>query len=111
MPCEGQTPTPGHVVTCSAAGNRLPFTPNTTFNIGADYNVDVPFGTLEAHATCYRSSSVFAAPDNVATEPAYDLVNASMGWADLSGQLSVKVWGKNLGNSYYATSMLEANQA
>ncbi|KEQ52327.1 TonB-dependent receptor precursor [Sphingobium chlorophenolicum] len=110
VPCEGQTPTPGHVVTCSAAGNRLPFTPKTTFNIGADYKVDVSFGTLEAHATYYRASSVFAAPDNVATEPAYDLVNASMGWTDLSGQLSVKVWGKNLGNSYYATSMLEANQ-
>jgi iron complex outermembrane receptor protein len=37
-------------------------------------------------------------------------VNASVGWTDQSDRHSVKLWGKNLGNTVYAVSLLEAGQ-
>jgi len=33
-----------------------------------------------------------------------------MMWTDPSNRYSIKAWGKNLGNTIYATSLIEANQ-
>lgn len=106
----GQVPTPGGVVSCSAAGNTLPFAPEFTFNVGGDYKVDLPFGTIEANATYFRTSKFFAAPDNIASQPAYDLLNVSVSWTDPGKHVSIKGWAKNLSNTYYSTSLIEANQ-
>lgn len=110
VPVNGVAPAPGGVVPGSAAGNTLPFAPDVTFNVGGDYKVEVPFGTIEAHATYFRTSHYFSSADNVAMQPAYDLINVSLGWTDPSKHLSLKLWGKNVGNSYYSTSLLEASQ-
>ena len=67
-------------------------------------------GTFALNATYYHTSRFFAAPDNVGFQPAYDLVNASVGWTDRSGVVSLKLWGKNLGDKVYVTSLVEANQ-
>lgn len=110
VPVNGLVPPPGGVVAASAAGNDLPFAPETAFNVGGDYKIDLPFGTIEANATYYRTASYFASADNVASQPAYDLINASLSWTDTEKHLSAKVWGKNLGNTYYSTSLIEASQ-
>lgn len=110
IPACGLVPPPGGVISCAADGNRLPFAPSLTFNIGANYKLELPIGVLEANATYFRTSSYFAAPDNFARQPAYDLINTSISWTDPSSTIMIKVWGKNLANTYYATSMLEASQ-
>lgn len=101
------TPPPGGILPCDAAGNRLPQTPKTSFNIGGDYRVDTAFGRIALNATYFRQSKVFAAADNIAFQPSYDLINASIAWTDLSDHLSVKLWGKNLGKTVYRTSLIE----
>lgn len=93
-----------------ARGKRLPFAPRTTFNVGGDYRLDVGFGTLALNATYFRSASFFAAPDNVGRQGAYDLVNASATLTDPTSTVSVKLWAKNIGKTFYATSLVEANQ-
>lgn len=100
-------PPPGGVVPCEAAGNRLPQTPDYTFNIGGDYSIDTDAGTFALNATYYRSGKFFAAPDNVAFQGAYDLINASISWTDPDDRVTLKLWGKNLGNTVYTTSLLE----
>ena len=110
VPACGITPAPGGVVPCSAAGNDLPFSPKTTFNVGGDYKLELPFGTVEANASYFRTAHYFAAPDNIASQPAYGIVNISLSWTDLAKSLSAKLWAKNLTNTYYSTSLLEANQ-
>lgn len=100
-------PAPGGVVPCEAAGNRLPQTPDYTFNIGGDYSIDTDIGRIALNATYYRTGKFYAAPDNVAFQSGYDLINASISWTDRDGQLSVKLWGKNLGKTVYTTSLLE----
>jgi iron complex outermembrane receptor protein len=110
IPVDGMTPPPGGVVSASATGNDLPFSPKLSFNVGGDYKLDLPIGTIELNATYYRTTRYFASADNVATQPAYDLINASISWTDTAKHLSARIWGKNLGNTYYSTSLIEASQ-
>lgn len=107
IPVPGCTPPPGGICPYEAAGNKLPQTPTTTFNIGGDYKVDTSIGTIALNATYYRTGKFFGAPDNVAFQKAYDLINASVSWTDTEGNLSVKLWGKNLGKTKYTTSLIE----
>ena len=110
VPVNGCVPAPGGICAGSAAGHVLPFAPETTFNIGADYKVDLNFGTIAADATYFHTSRFFSSPDNVGYQAGYDLVNASISWTDLSHRYSVKLWGKNLSGTVYATSLIEAQQ-
>ena len=98
----------GGVCTGSAAGKELPYTPTTTFNLGGDYRLELPIGVITFDANYFRSGRFYGAPDNVAFQPDYDLVNASVKWSDRDDHLSLGVFGSNLGNTVYATSFLEA---
>ena len=110
VPACGLTPAPGGVVSCSADGNHLPFSPKITFNVGGTYKIELPIGSIEANASYFRTTQYFAAPDNIASQPAYDIVNVSLGWTDPAKHLSAKAWAKNLTNTYYSTSLIEAGQ-
>lgn len=110
VPVNGCTPPLGGVCSASAAGNRLPFSPKFTFNVGGDYHLDTAIGSFALNGTYYRTSSFFAAPDNVGTQRAYDLVNLSLTWTDVDKRVSVKGWAKNIGGTRYVTSLVEANQ-
>ena len=109
VPVAGCVPIPGGVCPSSAAGKELPFTPTTSFNIGGDYKWDLPIGAITLNANYYRSGSFYAASDNVAVQNAYSLVNASLKWSDQEDHLSLGVYGRNLGNTTYATSLTEAS--
>ena len=100
-------PPPGGVVPCEAAGNRLPQTPDYTFNIGGDYSIETDIGKIALNATYYRTGKFYAAPDNVAFQKGYDLINASISWTDPDDHVTVKLWGKNLGKTVYTTSLIE----
>ncbi len=103
-------PNLGGVVPGEAKGKTLPFAPAFTANAGVDYRFDTSVGAFALNATYFHTNRYFAAPDNVGFQPAYDLVNTSVTWTDRSGKLSVKLWGKNLGDEVYVTSLVEANQ-
>jgi len=108
VPVGGCVPAFGGVCTGSAAGKELPYTPTTTFNLGGDYKLELPIGVITFDANYFRSGRFYGAPDNVAFQPDYDLVNASVKWSDRDDHLSLGVFGSNLGNTVYATSFLEA---
>jgi iron complex outermembrane receptor protein len=110
VPVNGCVPPPGGVCPAPADGKHLPFAPTATLNIGGDYKLTSALGSFELNVTYYRSDRFFAAPDNVAYQPSYDLVNASATWSDTTDRYLVKLWGKNLGKTIYATSLIEAGQ-
>ena len=110
IPIDGLIPVPGGVVSASAKGNDLPFSPAVTVNIGGDYKITLPLGAVEANVTYFRASRFFGNADNVSSQPAYDLINMSISWTASNAHVSAKLWGKNIGNTYYATSLVEANQ-
>jgi iron complex outermembrane recepter protein len=108
VPVGGCVPPPGGVCTGSAAGNELPYTPTTSFNLGGDYQWTLPIGAITVNANYFRSARFYGAPDNVAAQNAYGIVNASVKWSDPQDHLSLGIYGRNLGNTIYASSLSEA---
>ena len=108
VPVGGCVPGPGGVCSGSAAGKELPYTPTTSFNVGGDYKWDLSLGAITINANYFRSGSFYGAPDNVAVQNAYSLVNASLAWNDPSSRVKVALYGRNLSNTVYATSLTEA---
>ena len=108
-PVGGCVPGPGGVCPGSAAGKELPYTPTTSFNVGGDYKWQLPVGSVGVNVNYFRSASFFGAADNVAFQSAYSLVNASARWSDRDDHFTFGVFGRNLGNTTYATSVTEAS--
>lgn len=98
----------GGITPGSAAGNRLPFAPTTTFNVGGNYTLDTSVGKFVLNGSYYRSGLFYAAPDNVHHQQAYDLIDLSLAWTDPGDHLTIKGFARNLGNTYYRTSMVES---
>jgi len=107
VPVGNCVPAPGGVCSGPADGNKLPFTPTVTVNVGVDYKFDTKAGAIGLNASYFSSSRFYAASDNVLFQPAYDLLNASISWTSPDGHLTARVWGKNLGGTVYATSLIE----
>jgi iron complex outermembrane receptor protein len=82
--------------TASAAGNRLPYAPTFTFDIGADYIIDLSAGKLDFNITNEFNSGYFTEADNYLHQPAHDLLNASVSWVSRNERLNVKLWARNL---------------
>ena len=82
----------------NAAGNYLPNAPVFTGDVSVDYFQDYAFGKLDFNLTDSYSSRYYQEPDNHLSQPAYDLVNAALGWTAQGGKLQVRLWSKNLFN-------------
>lgn len=100
----GQTivgPVPG-----DASGNRLPNTAKWRFDVGVNYAVDTGIGELVSDISVSHTGRFAWNPDNLVTEKAVTLVNASLNLNPSSLEwMTIGLWGKNLGNvKYYASS-------
>ncbi|QGZ93809.1 TonB-dependent receptor [Terricaulis silvestris] len=91
-----------------ASGNKLPFTPNGTLNLGAHYEIPTSGGNWFADVDYYYNDGWFGAHDNVFEQDAYSLVNAGVGWRSANDRWGVRLWGANLGDEEVATA-LQAN--
>jgi iron complex outermembrane receptor protein len=94
--------------TGSANGNRLPLTPDATFNVSLDYHRPLPVGELLFDITESYSKGYVFAPDNILRQPAYNLVNAAISWTSPSQRFTASVWGKNLDNQLVANALLSS---
>lgn len=100
LPTGGSLP-----VVQSAKGNRLPQTPDATVNLSATYNIQTSNGNWSADLFTYYNSGWYGQPDNILHQSSYWLVNANVGWQSPSGKYFVSLWGKNLTNQVYATTL------
>lgn len=85
----------------NAEGNELPFAPPFTGSVGLSYRYPTEIGDFDLNGNAYHNSGSFAEIDNRLRINSYNLVNASLGWTDKTGGLSIRVWGKNLTKAYY----------
>jgi len=93
----------------SAAGNRLPLTPDATFNLSADYRYPLPGGGhLGLNATYSYSDGYVFSPDNILRQPAFSMVNAAISWTAPGDRFTTTLWGKNLSNEAVANAILES---
>lgn len=86
-------------------GNRLPFSPEWTVSLGAQYDITFAGGTLSPRVDYRLQSEVFFTAFNLPLErqASYDLVNARISWTDARKRFSVSAYGQNLGNTKYFT--------
>lgn len=88
-------------------GNQLPRTPDYQFSVAADL-VQPVGGDLElrAHADYTYQDNFFYGPDNTNFEPGYGLLDARIGIGKVGERWAVSLWGKNLTNKLYRTSVI-----
>jgi iron complex outermembrane receptor protein len=101
LPAGGNT-----ITTQSADGNRLPLTPDETFNLSGDYRYPLPAGSLGLNVTYFYSTHFVFAPDNIQYQPSYSLVNATISWTAPGDRFIASLWGKNLSNAIVADGYL-----
>jgi iron complex outermembrane receptor protein len=92
--------------TGSAVGNRLALAPDVTLSLGADYVVPLESrGDLTFSASYSYNDGFYGEPDNRLHQPSYNLANANVSWDSPAHLYKVRLWGKNLANAQYATSI------
>jgi len=103
------TPIPGGgtaYTTGSAAGHRLPFAPAETTSLAADYTIPLgKSGDLNLNVTYLYNSGFFGEPDNRLRQPSYGVVNSQLSWSAADQLWTVRLWGRNLTNEQYETSV------
>ena len=88
-----------------AKGNKLPNAANVTFNAGATYTTSVGEGEADLNINYSYQGRWYAGPDNIASQPAYGLLDASATYRFPGDQLSLGVWARNITNEQYYTFM------
>lgn len=78
-----------------AEGNELPFAPEYTVSLGAQYTIPLENGELVFNGQYSYNDGFFWGPDNTYYEPSYSFVNASAVWA-LDNGMEFTLWGRNL---------------
>ncbi len=93
-------------------GDRLPQAPKASGFLGVTWRLPLPlpkrFGTVEAHANWSFRTEVYynAFQDRFAREGAYDVAGAHLRWRGPEGRFAVTLFGRNLGDETYATTVV-----
>lgn len=95
--------------TLDLSGNQLISAPDLNVNIAADYRIDLSHGTLNSHIDAnYNDSQWFSAFNDAANygdigESSVTLINARLEYQPANSQLTIALWGKNIGDKEYKT--------
>ena len=91
-----------------ATGHKLENTPDWTLSIGPTYKLPTAVGLFTASANYYYNDGWYAGPDNRLKQPSYTTVAADIEWVPaFNDNLSIRIWGRNLGNVVYAQQLSE----
>ncbi|MCA0240375.1 MAG: TonB-dependent receptor [Proteobacteria bacterium] len=82
-------------------GKHTPKNTPLKATLGAQYEWPLAGGTLMARADLEHRSKRYWEADNVAVQPALDLLNLRLGYAAAGDRWSVALWGKNLSDEAY----------
>ena len=85
----------------SAKGNRIPYAPDTTFNLGANYTVPVGAGQASFNVSYSYSSRWYSGGDNILSQPSYGLLDASLNYKFSGDHVEVGLWGRNITDEKY----------
>ncbi|HKQ80590.1 MAG TPA: TonB-dependent receptor, partial [Steroidobacteraceae bacterium] len=89
----------------SAKGNKLPYTPDFTFNVGSSYTAPLAKGEININLNYSYSDKWFAGPDNILAQPSYGLLDAGATYTLPGGNVSLGVWARNLTDEKYYVSL------
>ncbi|MGB3753275.1 MAG: TonB-dependent receptor [Parerythrobacter sp.] len=86
-------------------GNRLPFSPEWTVSVAAEYAIDLAFGTLTPRVDYRQQSEVFFTAFNLPFERQddYGILNARVTFADVGERFTIAGYAQNLTDTEYFT--------
>nr|WP_087575884.1 TonB-dependent receptor [Sphingomonas sp. CDS-1] len=88
------------------SGNPMVRSPKWTFNLAASYTIELPGGgSIVPSANLFHSSEFSWEFGNRLKQSSYTLVNAELNWHLAGDQVTVGIWGKNLGDKVYYLSV------
>ena len=98
----------GTVLGGNATGFRTALSPEFTFNANATYTLPVgESGELRLTGGWSHKSRYYFEPDNVLSQPAYDVFSGSIEYMH-NENLGIEVYTKNIGNEQYNVQMVTA---
>src|SRR3546814_17944789 len=106
--CSSDLPIRGTIVQVQrdASGNRLQRSPESTGNLGASYLIPTAsIGTFTVSGNLYYSSDSYFDPGEQFHQDAYSVLSLRTQWTDPSGRSRIAVFGDNLGNQPYLSSI------
>jgi iron complex outermembrane recepter protein len=106
---DGETVGAVHSVPCNLAGYRIQYSPPISANIGFTYKVDATFAGLSFNVNDHYSSRYPLAPDNSISEPAKNLVDASVKATAPNKHYDLQLYVRNLTNQYTYVGGLASN--
>lgn len=88
------------------AGNEMPFAPDQSLTLMANYRFPLPFfsnlkGSFGIDYSYNSEATSEVEDDPIFTIPSYELVNARIGIGDMDGRWDVIAWGRNITNEFY----------
>jgi iron complex outermembrane recepter protein len=86
-------------------GNRLPFSPEWTVSVGAEYAIPFAGGKLTPRVDYRLQSEVYFTAFNLPLENQgdYGLLNARLSWTDADERFNIAAYAQNLTNTKYYT--------
>jgi iron complex outermembrane receptor protein len=92
---------PATFAPCDASGKRVQNTPEVVLNAGFTYGVPLAGGELNLAGNVYYNGGYYDDPQNRLRQANYTLVDASATWNAPNDAYFIKVWGKNLADTFY----------
>ena len=89
----------------SAKGNKLPYAPDFSFNLGADYTLPIGDGEADFNVNYSYVSRFYPQPDNILSQPAYGLLDGSLTYRFAGGKLEAGVWARNITKEKYHVAL------
>lgn len=94
----------------NAKGAELPHSPPITGFVSANYLVPTAIGDIRATANLSYLDRIYISPDNGPKKPDATMLSSSIEWWSQSASpFGVRIWGKNLLDTYYIVQMVESS--
>lgn len=92
-----------------ASGNKLQNTPAFTASVGGAYDLHTGIGKFTLAGNFYHNSGFVGSPDERVKQKAYETLDGSVTWRSSNDNLFVRVWGKNLTDTFFRTQIGATN--
>lgn len=94
----------------SAKGNKVPYAPDYTFNVGANYAVPLGDGAASLNVNYAYSDGWYSGADNILGQSSYGLLDGSFTYTFPGDKLEAGVWARNITDKkYYQTLVASGN--
>lgn len=92
---------------CSASGNKLVNTPDFTFNLALNHEIELAGGELASNVSWSFNDGFPWAVDNRLGQEPFSLFNAQMMWTAPDGHYNIRGWVRNLTDKKYLLTINE----